>query len=872
MTTGWQFTGLPKFRDPEPEESVAGLLLHLTERNGYPSSDIILSVLDVRRADLIVAKPDDLARLGAAIHCDPDKLARDSIRVVKTSFENGRTTRDLSLRGVRVSNRLHSIFARRVCPVCVAEDYRHRFWWELTPIGTCPRHGCELVGNCGCGKKLSWRDAGIYRCTECGNTHVSALPHRPAAESHMAKDAYLLSRFAAAEAPRVPVLDSLPVYEAVATMERVGAAAKGFHKDWQNAKKLGIDERILQETGFAILLNGGLGEVLDRLWHEYKAKGVGKHDGFTTAYGWFYHWFNCKGGRNYSPILADAFLAHGAERFSLNSNIRLGDLPADRKRMLSLKEAADYCENSVFAMRNIGLALGLTRGEKRSGAQHSFSAEDVERIARDLKGACTLQEMSRELGVAHKGAHQLMDANIIAPAICGGKQHKHVYVFRRDDIEALMVRLTGDATTVSTPSHSLISLARARGSYAASTADVLQAILANRVRVRERDTNRRGLQALLVDPQELASALATITDDPMISVPLASRITRLNFRGTVRAARLGLLVASRRGKKIMITKESVETFRRDFLMLVELVANGIELDPRISKCRHVGYPRAEVEKLLARPRSMDSIGIREETAKSILIRAVREILQKSAQPVSSTDMLDKLRKANVKLGPSDDKQFFYASLWETREEFVHIPSVGWWLRSRSYEPARYTAQSEPEDYFSRIAGVMVEMLTNADHPMTQAEVVAEVRRAGMRLTATDPGAFIRKVVARNRNRIAKLTGLGYWLRSRPYPPAKYDPETCASGTQKKWERIGSFVVDHLERTKRPSQHDELLKMLAASGIVVKSRNARDYINDALTRNADRIVYLRDHGYWLRHTPFLPAGYSPKSAGRRAAAS
>jgi hypothetical protein len=114
--------------------------------------------------------------------------------------------------------------------------------------------------------------------------------------------------------------------------------------------------------------------------------------------------------------------------------------------------------------------------------------------------------------------------------------------------------------------------------------------------------------------------------------------------------------------------------------------------------------------------------------------------------------------------------------------------------------------------------------------------------------------------------------LGYWLRSRPYPPAKYDPETCASGTQKKWERIGSFVVDHLERTKRPSQHDELLKMLAASGIVVKSRNARDYINDALTRNADRIVYLRDHGYWLRHTPFLPAGYSPKSAGRRAAAS
>lgn len=693
-----------------------------------------------------------------------------------------------------------------------------------------------------------------------------------------------MGRFGAAVPQTVPVLDQMSVYDAVATMERVGAAAEGFHHVWQNAGTLGVRPEILQARGFETLRDDKLGEVLDGLWEDYKKQGGSRHDGFTSSYGWFYYWFNCKGGRNFSPLLAETFLAHGAELFSINTNARLGDLPHHQRRKLSLKEAAERCETSVFAMRQIGLALGLTRGEKRPGAQHSFSVEDVERIARDLKRACTLQEMSRELGIGHKGAHQLIDTKILVPAIWGGKAHKHVYVFRKDDVAALLSRLAAGATPVETATPGLLDLSRVRGSYAASTADILHAVLTGRVRVREWDASKRGLLGLYVDPRELASALADASGVPEISISLAARMTRLNIRGVVKAARRGLLTPVKRGNKTMILKESVETFCLDYMMLAELCSelgetmkavrafmheNGIAPEPKLTACRHVGYPRVKAEKLLAKHRAAGCIGIRKESSKQVLVGAVRAVLEKAKHPVPSGDMIRQLRQTKVRLGPSDDKQFFYASLWETRDEFVHIPSLGWWLKARPYAPGCYSPESEPADPHTRIADVMVEMLAEAKSPMSKDAVFAELHKRGIRVTSTDPIAFLRKVVARNRDRIAKLTGLGYWLRSRHYPPAKYDPASCTSGTQTTWERIGSFVVDHLGRTKKPADHDQLLKMLAMAGIVIRSRNRRDYLNDALSRNPDRIVYLRQHGYWLRHTPFGPAGYRPRHANRAA---
>jgi len=51
-------------------------------------------------------------------------------------------------------------------------------------------------------------------------------------------------------------------------------------------------------------------------------------------------------------------------------------------------------------------------------------------------------------------------------------------------------------------------------------------------------------------------------------------------------------------------------------------------------------------------------------------------------------------------------------------------------------------------------------------------------------------------------------------------------------------------------------------MLTSKRVLSKTRNARDHINDALSRLSDEFVYLKGHGYWLRRRPYRLAGYRP----------
>jgi len=58
--------------------------------------------------------------------------------------------------------------SRRFCPACLSESAHHRPWWDLTIISICPVHRLKLLDTCEtCGKKPTWRGAGVDRCM-CG--------------------------------------------------------------------------------------------------------------------------------------------------------------------------------------------------------------------------------------------------------------------------------------------------------------------------------------------------------------------------------------------------------------------------------------------------------------------------------------------------------------------------------------------------------------------------------------------------------------------------------------------------------------------------------------------------------------------------------
>ena len=427
-------------------------------------------------------------------------------------------------------------------------------------------------------------------------------------------------------------------------MERVGAAAEGgYDKKWQTPQRLGISAERLRARGFEILRDGRLEAVLDRFWTEYKALGGEHNDAFTSAYGWFYHWFNCKGNYKFSPLLAEVFARHGAARFTIVRTELLGSLTLGCRRKISLREAASMCGVSVLAMRSIALAL---------------SAEDVEKIARALERSCTLDQASKMLGLSSYAVHQLIKAGIVVPVVPGGGKYKHIYIFRCADIETLIERLAVGAASVRQASRGLVSVAVSPKFFGGNISNIVRLVLDGRLKVLERVDGAVGLQALRVNIGDAAAALVESGEADELSGTLASRLMRLNSKGVSLAIRHGLVAGRCARGQLVVSRKSAEAFRSKYVILTEmqellnrpmgqvrafLKRNGIEADPLISKCGHVGYPRAAVEGLRwADP--PDQL-----TAKKAILKALDEILHAARRPIPSRELFKILHKRGIRL-------------------------------------------------------------------------------------------------------------------------------------------------------------------------------------------------------------------------------
>lgn len=858
--------GLWGWRPIQPEETAQGLLLRIAEIQGHRSSDRTERATGIIRSRLAHGFPDQLRIFAAEIAQDFQKIAADS----PLRNERGR----LCLRGHPMGDLL-DFGPRRLCPVCLDEASHHRFWWDVRPITTCPRHGIELVGACVCGHPFGWRDGGLVRCSACGNTDIARLPRKHADPKVLRADAYLISRFSAGKAENVPVLDAMSVRDTFETLERIGAAAwSGYSYEWQSAQSLRQPLGAVQACGFEVLANGKLADVLTRIYDGFIAQGGKSEEGFTSCYGWLYHWFNHKRGTKFSPLLAEVFLIHGAARFPIVPKARLGKLPDRARRKLSLKAAAIAANTSVFAMRSIGLALGIIRTEKKSGSQISFPVEEVERIARDLKGALSFDETKRRLGVGNNTLFELMRDGSIKPALLGGSEQRRIYVFRPQDLDDLLSRLSTGATTVAEPKSGLMAITSLGRGKAATIAECVKNILSGRIQVRARTGEKSGLQSLFVDHDDVMEAMAGPTAGPHLPFAAAARKMRLNARGLRKAIDGGFIDGVLPGSTI-VTAKAAEAFAKRFMMMgevreclggnygnlrVQLRMAGFDPDPNLEKCLCAGYLRKKIEPFIRQIEAGEvSLGRSEGSWKALVCEA-EKILKSATAPLSSEDLLARLR-CSMTIGPSDHSDFFYAAMWDARENIVSVGGAGWWLRARPYLGRTFPLNGPAPSQTDIVDDTIIEMLRTADHPLSQEEILARLETQSIRTPIKDGEVFLRRFFVRHTDNLIKFTGLGYWDRVRPYPPALYEPGAWKEKTQTAVQRTGLWIIKLLNETERPLTRTELEIMLQDHGVIPR-KCSRAYVSNAATEFVDEIVYLNQFGYWLARKPWPPAGYRP----------
>lgn len=860
--------GLWAWRPIEPEETAGGLLLRVAEIQGHASTDRTAKAAGISRSRLAHGFADQLKAFAVQVDQKFAAIAADGA----VRDEKGR----LCLRGHPMGDLL-DFGPRRMCPACLEQSRHHRFWWDVRPITSCPRHGIELVGACRCGRRFGWRRGGLLKCSSCWNDEVAYLPRKPADPKVLRADAYLLSRFGAGDADAVPVLDALSLRNVFETLERIGAAAcGGYSYEWQSAESLKQPLAIVQARGFEVLADGRLDEVLTTIYDGFIDQGGRPEEGFTSCYGWLYHWLNHKRGAKFSPLLAQSFLEHGAARFPIVPKARLGRLKPAAERKLSLKAAAGKAETSVYTMKSIGLALGLIRTEKRSGSQISFPVEEVERIARDLKGALSLNETKARLGVGFKTMVSIMDDGVLLPALRGGCQ-RHTYVFRPQDVDGLLDRLSDGALKVQQQAKRLIAITRLGSGRAAKIAECVRMILDGRLKVRARASGRTGLQALFVDHDEVIRAAAGAE----LTFAAAAIRMRLNSRGLRKAIDGGLIEGVPPGAT-NVPATIADAFAGRFMMMgeirdrlggrfpelrIRLRMAGFHPDPDLEKCLCAGYPRAEIEPFLRRVEAGQVTLGKPEGSWKALVREAERLLSAAKAPLSSDDLIAKLRR-EMTIGPSDQTDFFYSAMWDVRETFVHIEGAGWWLRARSYLGRTFPPGAPAPTQTEMVDGAVLAILGGADRPLSKDDIQAKLKAQSIAIPITSGEVFLRRFAVRHAGEVIKLSGLGYWNRARPHAPALYDPKTWSEKVQTAVQRAGLWIVKLLNETGRPLTRAELEPMLRERG-VIPGKCTRAYVGNAVAEFAGEIVYLDRIGYWLAKKPWPSAGYRP--AARRVAA-
>lgn len=856
--------GLWGIRPIQPEETAQGLLLRIAEVQRHESTDRTERAAGISRARMARGSADMLRRFAAEVVQDFERIASDS---------PVRDTDGLRLRGHLMGDLVHAQL-RRLCPACLEESWHHRFWWDIRTITTCPRHGLELAGACACGAALGWRSGGLVRCLSCSKGELSRIPRTPADAKVLRTDGYLLSRLDAGEAESVAVLDALSFLDVCRTLERVGAACDGYSYEWKSAEALGLPLSVVQARGFEVLADGKFEEVLTKIYDGFIAQGGRPEEGFTSCYGWLYHWFNHKRGAKFSPLLAEAFHAHGAARFPIVPKARLGKLPVAAVRKLSLKAAAAKAGVSVYGMKSIGLALGLIRTEKRSGSQISFPAEEVERIARDLRGAINLGEAQQRLGVGFNTMAKLVADGTLVPALRGGGR-RHNYVFRTQDIDAFLAKLARGARKETTAPKNLLALTGLGRGKALTIAEGVRWVLDGRLQVRVRLGGQAGLQCLFVDPDEFlpeGSRKALACEAATFSA--AAVRMRLNARGLRRAIEAGLIDGVEPGASV-VPDDVVHSFSERFMMLAEIrdrlggsfpdLRNGLRragfpTDPALAKCLCAAYIRSDIEPFVRQLETGKVSLARPEGSWKALVREAEKLLAAAKMPLASADLLSKLRR-KMSIGPSDQNDFFYTAMWDMRATIVFIGGAGWWLRSRPYMGRPLPSDGPAPTQADIVDDTVLQMLREASRPLSQDDILAELKAGSIRVPLQNGEVFLRRFFVRHADKLIKLTGLGYWDRSRAYTPALYDPATWKERTQTAVQRAGLWIIKLIEDAKRPLTRAELESTLRKRGLIPEGCS-RAYVGNAVGEFASAIVYLDGVGYWLTKKPWPAVGYKP----------
>lgn len=295
-----------------------------------------------------------------------------------------------------------SLRCRRWCTSCLRDDCEEaaalgvpaawwatsRSWWDIRSVTGCALHGEALLDRCWrCGQSQPWQGC-LFYCScgadllrTCGDPHSS-----PSSE-------YILGRLSYLKPQTIPLLDALPLSDAIRVLELLGAARirhrlvkpRRSEAERREDRSYGHEIVCLWPDSFSALMD-----------HWLEDRPPFHAAGLTAAYGWIYTDLadgKMPGGfaEQLSPVLREHAVRNG---LMAQDEARLGSVP---KTTISGKEAARIVGSSYETTRRKLEEAGSIPTGSRRGVRFVLDPMDVLRLKRPPRRPIQLM-----LGVGRK--------------------------------------------------------------------------------------------------------------------------------------------------------------------------------------------------------------------------------------------------------------------------------------------------------------------------------------------------------------------------------------------------------------------------------------------------------------------------------------
>jgi hypothetical protein len=399
--------------------------------------------------------------------------------------------------------------------------------------------------------------------------------------SDVRAETYILGRLGFMPRVRAPILDELPLWNAIRLMDRFGAVAVAGHRafTWTGG---GVQPQKAMSAGFDIFSSdkAHLFRFLDHLIATAKIR-LG-HWGPRVAYGRVYEWLSHDTReRAYDPI-RELVREHILDNIPLGPDELVFSRPVGTRRLYTLWDASKAVKLSHPALRRTLVALGYLdkSRSKKSNWQTIFPAHVIENVAKELDDRLSFNTARSYLRLPRHAMQTMFEAGVIKPFLPVSKGVAE-HILRKRDLNDLLKQMIGNASTVIKRPPGTYDIVTAAKRSLVPVADIGKAILEGQVKCAARLANAQGMLQILVDVEALKVFRDRNRKHPAsVTVEDAREILGITYTVMKRLIDEGYLEVKRhtsplRNKQQMyVNTDSLAAFQREFV-LASVIARAL---------------------------------------------------------------------------------------------------------------------------------------------------------------------------------------------------------------------------------------------------------------------------------------------------------